>query len=539
MVVKKKKTKNLKLVTAAAVTAAAGALPTAVKASGGDGGDGGSSTATALGQAIASRSMTAIGKIGSYSTNVSVATNKGYANISVTTGNFGITASMDPSSCPFLLTWDGEEYQHDNDFLLAKPTSLFGSYELGVKAYQAGISGDTYLLKNNLVPDQDGNLKLQIRELEPEESYIDKFTLCAVDLQPTERLVVDGNLVDSYVFDTSQVRVPEQNLSHFHKKLGSFTQETNAYSGLVASGDKDITLQTGDELVVRVPRARLSDNQDYFLLVDSHYRDWTLGNQVPFSTLERFKIGSLALGKKLTTTTAALAVFLGVMQVPPLDSEQLKKVLSLPYAYADTPHTPGGNGGYSQGSYGGGGKYGGAGGKYGSGGADGKSLVVSAGDDIKQTYLQTLFPRYVQSSQEVVRIPKRVIKASRGDFLAVRIKATKKHKVRTALVFAGEPKDSNYQPLKTLSAKHSRTSNDYAASLESKTQTFMHTIPGDVVDLKIKDIPRRKGVTRLYVLKADGFYTKLSPKVRNHIGKNWLSRLDTKDRQLLSTLRLS
>ncbi|MEZ4200489.1 MAG: hypothetical protein R3B69_02765 [Candidatus Paceibacterota bacterium] len=36
---------------------------------------------------------------------------------------------------------------------------------------------------------------------------------------------------------------------------------------------------------------------------------------------------------------------------------------------------------------------------------DSGNLVISAGSMTAQTYLQTLFPRYVQTAQEVVRIP--------------------------------------------------------------------------------------------------------------------------------------
>ena len=78
---------------------------------------------------------------------------------------------VEGTSTPFLLTWNGAKFEHENDFLFAKPNSAFSDYEQGLKSYQKGITGDIYLLKNNLVPHENGELKLQIRELEPEESF--------------------------------------------------------------------------------------------------------------------------------------------------------------------------------------------------------------------------------------------------------------------------------------------------------------------------------------------------------------------------------
>ncbi|MEZ4200488.1 MAG: hypothetical protein R3B69_02760 [Candidatus Paceibacterota bacterium] len=36
--------------------------------------------------------------------------------------------------------------------MFAKPNSAFEEYKQGLESYQKGITGDIYLLKNNLVP---------------------------------------------------------------------------------------------------------------------------------------------------------------------------------------------------------------------------------------------------------------------------------------------------------------------------------------------------------------------------------------------------
>lgn len=434
------------------------------------------------------------------------------------------------TSTPFLLTWNGQKYQHENDFLFGKPNTAFSDQATGLNKYELGVGGDTYILQNQLTADNNSQLRLQIREIEPEESFIDRLAFYSVDLKPTEHLIVDGNLEDSYVFDEKEISVSKQKLIHFNNQQNHFKQETNTYQSLKPQAGKDITLQTNDELVIQIEKENLATTGDHFILVDSHYRDWSLGGQVPFSALEKFKISSMAFGRSVFVTSVGVAVALAAVNMSTADQNMLKKIVSLPYAHADTPHYS--ESGYSsQSGYSWGGK--------GGDGDDNRSLVVSVGDDTKQTYLQTLFPRYVQSSQEVVRIPQEIIKSIKSDFLSVRIKATKKHKVRAAFVFTGKAKQAKLTELKTTRAFHQRENIDYAQKIENKDSEFLHTLPGDVVDLVVKDSPKVTGTVRRYVVKTNGFYTKLSPVAKRKIGTNWLNRLKTEDRRLLQRLKLT
>lgn len=432
------------------------------------------------------------------------------------TDEFGrqVTVNIVDVSTPFLFTWNGERFVHENDFLFGKPNTAFANYKTGLRAYEAGIGGDTYLLNNELKADADGNLKLQIRELEPEESYIDKFELNALDLKENEHFISDGNLEDSYIFDTEEAKVLEGKIYHYHAKEGVFGIAKNAYNSLAPQSGESITMQSDDELIIRVPKAHLNQDQDTFILIDSHYRDWTLGDQVPFSRLERFAIASLALGRSATTLAGAALIAITALGITASDDHFLKRLLSVPYTYADIPTSGGGGGG-------------------------GRSLVISAGDSTFQTYLQTLFPRYVQASQEVVRIPNTILSQLKDAYLTVRVKATKKHKVRATFLFQGTPKTPRPTPLTLTEALHHRTNTDHAANLKEKNHNFLHTIPGDTVTLTLKDIPLIPNTTRRYVLKTNGFYTRLSPSTYVSLGRDWLDRLLPEDRKLLRRLRLS
>jgi len=449
-----------------------------------------------------------------------------------------LTTWSSGASTPFLLTWNGEKYVHENDFLFGKPNTAFANYKLGLEKYKKGIGGDTYILNNELKADEKGELKLQIRELEPEESYIDKFELNALDLNKNEHFIADGNLEDSYVFNIEGSKVLSGEMHHYHSKQNTFTKTSSAYNQLVQKEGESLFLHAEDELVMRIPKDSLKSNEDTFILVDSHYRDWSLGNQVPFSSLEYFSIQSLALGRSTVTTLTGIAILASGLAfgASTVDNNALQKLIKVPYTYADTPGTydPCGCNNVMSGA------------DHeactacsnNSGSNNSRSLVISAGDLHTQTYLQTLFPRYVQASQEVVRIPHKIIKDLKESFLVVRIKATKKHMVKAAFVFQGEAKRPQLTPLSITKAFHKDEEKDYAGQLKSKDSNLLHTIPGNVVELSIKDAPLQPNTTRRYVLKANGFYTRMSLKTHWKVGKDWLKRLAVEDRKLLRRLRL-
>ncbi|KKT79335.1 MAG: hypothetical protein UW75_C0016G0001, partial [Parcubacteria group bacterium GW2011_GWF2_44_8] len=83
-------------------------------------------------------------------------------------------------STPFLSVWDGKRYKFENDILFGKPTSRFDTKALGQSVYEkGGVVGDIYKIQNTVVP-KGGYLSFQIREIEPEESYVDYLSLVKV-----------------------------------------------------------------------------------------------------------------------------------------------------------------------------------------------------------------------------------------------------------------------------------------------------------------------------------------------------------------------
>lgn len=423
----------------------------------------------------------------------------------------GPDTSIDNSS-PFLTVWNGSEYVYENDFLFSKPNSAFRTRAGGEKAYMEGLSGDIYIIQTPPTT-INGELKLQVRELEPEESFIDTLSVSALDLEETEFPVVDANLDTLHVFDTAASEVVSSTVHHYRKANGRFTAVSCVSESLTGSG-RDTMLDTGDELIIKVDGSNLVSDRDYFILVESHFRDWSLGGKVPFTQLEQFKIRSTALMRSAPLVLAGASLAFGVAAPSKQDDFFLKQVIDshVSVAHADTVVNTNNN--------------------------SKSSLVVSAQVGNEALYLQTLFPRYVLASKEAIHIPKELIEKAKDSILTLRIAATKRHIVRTATVFSGTSTPATLSPLQLVSAVHNRTGADYASALSTADGTFLETEPGDVVDLTVKAKPAESvGKRRHYVLKAQGFYTPLSDAKRWQLGSSWYQRLSKEDRKLLSHLK--
>src|SRR5690606_14883985 len=111
--------------------------------------------------------------------------------------------------------------------------------------------------------------------------------------------------------------------------------------------------------------------------------------------------------------------------------------------------------------------------------------------------------------------------------------------VRAAFIFQGVARVPEVKTLSVQKVVDTKTGADYTEQVKEKNGVFLHTMPGDVLDVVVKDLPQVANTTRRYVLRANGFYTRMSAKTAAVVGKNWLERLAPEDRTLLKDLRLS
>ncbi|MCB9811546.1 hypothetical protein H6783_01390 [Candidatus Nomurabacteria bacterium] len=436
--------------------------------------------------------------------------------------------SSSSSSSPYLLVWNGKRYLHENDFLFGKPTTVFTDYAEGYTAYRRGIGGDSYLVRLPVV-EEDGKLRFQIREIEPEESFIDRFCLQAIDLHPDQIPIVDGSLGCVHVFDAKTASlVADQTVQHYHRNTNTVSVQTFADSKVLRVHDRGGSmLETGDEIIIQIPRKDLTEEALY-VVVDSYFRDWTLGETVPFSYQDRLLIYSRGTARKLATTAAGVSLLLAGMAVTQtVSGHALQNILATPYANADVPPPPptsGGGGGTSCGGM--------------TTACSSKSLEVSVMIGGRRILLQTLFPRLVQASKEVVCIPKDLVQSVADEVITICIKATKRHQVTFAGVMQGQAVLAEPTLLGRQTVVHTRTGQDVSEKIRQKNEDFLHIVPGDTYEVTVSDMPTvATGLQRHILLSTNGFYTRLSEATKRRIGANWYRTLAPEDKAILRSLK--
>ncbi len=78
-----------------------------------------------------------------------------------------LVSSGGGGGCPYVSIWNGTDYQHDNNILVASE-------------HQEGVVDDNYVLQNTMAP-KDGFYSLKIDEFENSEDFFDTFSLYTID----------------------------------------------------------------------------------------------------------------------------------------------------------------------------------------------------------------------------------------------------------------------------------------------------------------------------------------------------------------------
>lgn len=426
-------------------------------------------------------------------------------------GGGGGGAGGGGASCPFLTVWNGKKYKYENDILFSKPASLFDTFKKGMAAYEKGLSGDTYFFSQE--PHVENNeIRFQIREIEPEQSYVDQITLSAVELPRDSVPLVNTSLDTYHVFDTN-ISKPEQS-SYVHSAKNGRTRVFRPVTETLSSSarpEEGTLLMKDDELLLSVDSTHLNTNKPLYLVVESYYRDWTLGEQIPFSLTEKAFFQSAVFSRQTVTPivmAGLLAVGVGTTDRTSTDPvpEDIQSFFTIPHASADDTT-----------------------------GDDGKSLIVSTQDETSLTHIATIFPRHLTPTKEIVEIPRSALTQTRTGTCTLRIRATKTHKVTGAFVFQGNERSIQETPLKTTKAFHRRLNTDLSDTVSRKDSQMMSLLPGDIVDVSVRQNKKATPGHRLaYVLRAHGFYTPLEDRTHN---SNWYRSLDRASKKILRGLR--
>ena len=101
-----------------------------------------------------------------YRVRTAVPNNVGGSLLSINSNTVSLVGSGG-GGCPYVSVWNGEEYVHDNNILIASE-------------HQPGVVDDNYILQNTMVP-KDGYYSLKIEEFEHSQDFFDTFSLYTID----------------------------------------------------------------------------------------------------------------------------------------------------------------------------------------------------------------------------------------------------------------------------------------------------------------------------------------------------------------------
>lgn len=442
----------------------------------------------------------------------------------------------DPSnSTPFICVWDGQQYVYENDFLFGKPGTFFGNASDGKVWYEAGGIGHDYYKIQTHPNIENGLLRFQIKEVEPEESYIDYLSMLSVVSPIGSTVVVDSNHNKYTAFDTTEIEnrhgIRSERISLNGKEVETGLLDGDGVLNGTPGDSEDHTMAPGDYIEAEASVDISSGGEDLYVFIRSHFRDWVASE---FSSLldETLNVHKKGIKDELRETVRALSTRMfvqSIARIPVLlvalvivsaaslfqysagqrTSNNLNQSLipvvenTIPSAHAS--HPTGCN-----------------------------SLVVEYYDGTSFVFVDVIEPRFYRPTTEAVKIPKEAI--AKNGKVRIKITSTKYHRVwGVALAKPERTHSTRFEKLLLKTAYHLKEQKDYTAILNSQRNgEYMHLIPGDVVDIEFADSTKAfgSGEKREFVLVAGGIYTPLSKEVELELG-NWIAELDAEAREWL------
>ncbi len=438
------------------------------------------------------------------------------------------------NSTPFLYTWTGDKFTLENDVLFGKPNSSFSTYLAGRAAYEAGlVTGDTYQVKNPFKL-KNGKLSFQIKELEPEESYFDYLSLTQVLIPKEGELFVRSDLKQFEVFETKAIGAKEGiddqviEGSNLNQDIAQALTDTSLMRGDGKKSQPEHIMQTGN--IIKITATVSDAKQPLYLFLGSRHFDW-IGGLIPeleqihsksngiLSPFQEISVWSFKNISRASLLVLMLAFVWATVSVTGLlspdsrlaksnigtnDLATVNNAFRLPQAQADH---------------------------------GGRSLEVSyyrGNKDFQK--VDIIEPRYYQKDVSIIQIPAEAIEDGK---VTVQVMATKRHAVTTAFL-AAPKKKLNYQT-ESLSVKKALkrgSRRNWTKNLNTKySKQYLHTIPGDVVDIEFKTPTTTPSASQqeVYLLHADGFYTPATQEAY-HKAKGWIAKLDPESQAWLKKM---
>lgn len=452
----------------------------------------------------------------------------------------------DGRSTPFLYTWNGERFRLENDILFGKPCSFFQSIEAGREAYERGdIQGDLYRIQNDICA-KNGKLIFKIKEVEPEESFFDHFSLLRVQYPKNAELVVDSSYKRFWIFEKDAIKnkegikkqiVFDKNHNDISHKITTQTVVTRHN----VNSAKTHVMEMGD--IIEIKGIVNDGIRPLFLFLGSQCRDWTAGRIAQFDkasdahkNISLFSKRASILSPRGVLQLMTLVLLASVVWVSGFadrinrtsserntanDVRTLVDAFGIPTARAGSPvdHNPPPDPVDNDRN---------------------KSLVIEYWNGKIFQKIDVVQPRYYQSTTEAVVIPAEAIQNNKE--VNLRITATKRHKVTSAFLVAPK-KQLSYKStvLKPRKVFHQRTERDYSDVINQKnSKEYLHTISADIVDVEF-DVPQVNTKEKVadnneaYLVQAGGYYAPASEETQRVAG-DWVAKLDPEAREWLKEM---
>lgn len=429
-----------------------------------------------------------------------------------------------PGSTPFLATWDGKKFSLENDFLFGKPsTNRSENFSIAKEMYESAANrGDKYLIQNAIQP--IGNkLVFQIREIEPEISYIDYFRMSYFQKNDDSVYFVTSDHKEVLALTKKDAGTKSFTQKVRYNKNIDISSQMLARLDTILNSEKDRSKIFTQELLkddtLEIEGGSIDQNKHVYLLVESLFRDWTVGEIFQNKEITKniahhfFAISSVRNWVKSPVKMLSLGLIFALSYFGLNDrnkNENQESILSQAFdvseVHADIPSV--------------------------------KSLLIDYFDPTTNEYknIEIIEPRYFQASSHLIKLPAEAIQNGK---VLMKIQATKRHRVTCASLIVTKNEISSVEttPLELTKAYHRRTKQDFTKKLSKKNKEYLVTWPSDVVDLEfnspVEDSNSLKNIG--FVLEADGFYAAASKDIQKKLG-DWVSRLDAESASFLKEM---
>ncbi len=412
-----------------------------------------------------------------------------------------------PTSTPFLAVWNGLKYALENDFLFGKPQSHFFDLSFAKKQYESGkVSPDLYKIQTEIKP-ENGKLKFQIQEIEPEESFLNWLDLIRVIHPKNTEIIVDSEYRKFHLLDKNNLEKLLVKPDDVYVSNGKKINFANS-SQLWKDQDKDNELFLNSNDYISLNFNSLRPGEKFYLIIKSKYRDWILDeNNTVLEQAKFFAVNFVKSKIVAKAATSALIVF-GLF----LLRKNISTGLLAPLFALSNCSSSGASSSYRC------------------------FPVFYKSYNGDWCHISTIYPRTWKYSSEIMELPREAV-LNNGN-LELKVVSTKRHYI-DFIGLTREPHEvsCHTEHLTLERAYHNRLKADISNLILNQDARYLHTIPGDTVDLEFKALEKqvKKDEQETYLLRAGGFYISLRPESKKLAG-NWQERISNEARARLATL---